>query len=298
MRDLRGKRALITGAASGIGRAISLRLAREGADVCLLDIDRTGMSAVAEQAAALHVRTLEIGCDVTQSDEIRGAVQHLLETWQAIDILVNNAGVAYYGPTLKMSESQWQWLLAINLHAPIQFTRELLPTLLQRDSAHVVNIASVAGLVAGGRFCAYHVSKFGLVGFTEALRAEFGRSGLGVSAICPGPVLTQLYRSAPCGHEHKSTPTPPRFICTTPERVAASTLRAIRRDKGLVLVSPLARVLYYTKRFAPGLVDRVHRIGRRRKIRRRLAAARATPSSPPSTPHGDRPPARAGDHAA
>jgi short-subunit dehydrogenase len=126
--------------------------------------------------------------------------------------------------------------------------------------------------VAGGRFCAYHVSKFGLVGFSEALRAEFGRQGLGVSAICPGPVLTNLYRSTPSGHRDRPTPHPPRWICTTPERVAEKTLRAIRRDQGLVLVSPLAHVLYYTKRLAPWLLDDLQRIGRRRKMRRKAAA--------------------------
>jgi short-subunit dehydrogenase len=184
-----------------------------------------------------------------------------------VDILINNAGVAYYGPTHHMTPQQWQWVLAVNLHAPIQFTHELLPVLLDRDEAHILNLASIAGLVAGGRFCAYHVTKFGLVGFSEALRAEYGRQGLGVTALCPGPVQTNLYRSAACGHKSKQTPTPPSWICTTPERVAEKAIRAIRRDRGLVLVSPLAYLLYYAKRLVPGLLDRLQNIGRRRKMR-------------------------------
>jgi len=159
----------------------------------------------------------------------------------------------------------------VNLHAPIQLTQQLLPALLARPEAHVLNMASITGLVAGGRFCAYHVSKFGLVGFSEAIRAEFGRQGLGVTALCPGPVRTNLYRATPSGHKHRATPTPPAWICTTPERVAARAIRAIRRDQRLVLVSPLAYTLYYFKRFAPGLLDAVQRIGRRRKMKQKAA---------------------------
>ncbi|MFV2066850.1 MAG: hypothetical protein ACC645_07685, partial [Pirellulales bacterium] len=107
--------------------------------------------------------------------------------------------------------------------------------------------------------------------FSEAIRAEFGRQGLGVSTICPGPVLTNLYRASPSGHADRSTPHPPAWICTTPERVAAKIIRAIRRDQRLVLVSPLAHLLHVTKRTAPWLLDALQRIGRRKKMRRKAA---------------------------
>jgi NAD(P)-dependent dehydrogenase (short-subunit alcohol dehydrogenase family) len=262
MREFRNKKALITGAASGLGRAIALRLAREGTHLYLVDIDEVHLDSVACQARRMGVDAIGARCDVARPSEITATVQQLLGTWGHLDILVNNAGVAYYGPTLNMTPSQWDWILAVNLLAPIQFTRELLPVLLRRAEAHIVNMASITGLVAGGRFCAYHVSKFGLVGFTEAIRAEFGRQGLGVSAICPGPVLTNLYQSTPSGHKHKPTPLPPKWICTTPERVAAKTIKAIRRDKGLVLVSPVAYALYYAKRLCPWLLDGLHRVGK------------------------------------
>ncbi|OHB75004.1 MAG: short-chain dehydrogenase [Planctomycetes bacterium RBG_16_64_10] len=275
MREIRGKKALITGGAAGLGRAIAEQLARAGADVYLLDIDRLGLTDAVGQLRSLGVEAIGAYCDVAQPDQISASVQGLMARWGGLDILVNNAGVAYYGPTLSMTAAQWDWILAVNLHAPIQFTRELLPVLLERAEAHILNMASITGLVAGGRFCAYHVSKFGLVGFSEALRAEFGRQGLGVTALCPGPVRTNLYCATPSGHKHKATPTPPRWICTTPERVAAKAVRAIRRDQRLVLVSPLAYTLYYTKRFAPGLLDALQRIGRRRKMRQKEAARAA-----------------------
>lgn len=273
MRDLKGKKALVTGAASGLGRAIAVRLAQEGVDLFLVDIDEPGLE---ETAALIHphgVAVEQARCDLGSRDEINRLVARLGQVWGEgeLDVLVNNAGVAYYGPTHLMTPDQWEWLLDINLRGPIRLTTALLPGLLDRPEAHVLNMCSISGLVAGGRFSAYHVSKFGLIGYSEALRAEYGRNGLGVTALCPGPVRTQLYRNAPCGHQHKTTPEPPAWICASPEQVANKAVRAIQRDWGLVLVSPLAYLLYYAKRLCPGLLDHLQRFGRRRKMRKKAA---------------------------
>ena len=276
MRTIRGKIALVTGAASGLGKAIALRLADEGANLELWDLNLAGAQAVASYARRLGVDASAQQCDVSQRDQLDWRIDRLLERG-GVDILVNNAGVGFYGPTTSMTTEQWDWLLAINLHAPIHITTRLLPSLLDRHEAHVLNMASICGLVAGGRFAAYHVSKFGLVGFSEALRAEYGRQGLGVTAVCPGPVRTKLYASAPCGNKNKATPEPPTYICTTTVRVARKAVRAIRRDRGLVLVGSLAYGLYYTKRFAPGLLDAIQRIGRQRRMKKKAAKLAARP---------------------
>jgi len=290
MRTIRGKKALITGAASGLGRAIACRLAQQGADLFLLDIDRRGLDAVVAATRRFGIAAVGRTCDVALPAEVTATTDAVLAKWGGVDILVNNAGVAYYGPTLNMTPEQWDWVLAVNLRAPIQFTRELLPSLLDRPEAHVVNMASITGLVAGGRFCAYHVSKFGLVGFGEAIRAEFGIQGIGVSTICPGPVLTNLYRAAPSGHADRPTPQPPAWICTTPDRVAVKTIRAIRRDQRLVLVSPLAHLLYAVKRATPWFLDALQRVGRRKKMRRKAAewAARRPTNGPEAAENGRR----------
>jgi short-subunit dehydrogenase/dienelactone hydrolase len=265
MRDLVGKRALVTGAASGIGRAIALALANEGTHVYLLDIDDRRVAEVADAARALGVEAATAYCDATKPTQISAAIRGMLDRWQAIDILVNNVGVAYYGPTENMTAEQWDWLLQINLHAPIQFTRELLPMLVERPEAHILNVCSIAGLVAGGRSTAYQVSKFGLVGFTEALRSEFVRKGVGLTALCPGAVRTNLYRSAVSGRPERPVPEPPAWICATPEQVARKAIRGIKRNSAMVLVTPLAYLLWYFKRIAPGLVDRLNCIGRRKR---------------------------------
>lgn len=266
MKSIRGKRALVTGAASGIGREIARQLALEGAHVYLLDIDETGLGEVVRDAQVCGVEAVADRCDLTQPGQITAAISALLSRWGGVDILVNNAGVAYYGPTDKMTVAQWDWVLGVNLLAPIQITRELLPTLLARPDAHILNVCSIAGLIAGPRTSAYHVSKFGLVGLTESLRAEYGRRGLGVTALCPGPVRTKLYSSAAAGKK-RPVPVPPAWLCVSAERVGMAAVRAIRRNDRLVLMTPVAHLLFNAKRFAPGFIDWLNHVGRRRKQR-------------------------------
>lgn len=271
MRNLRGKKALVTGAASGIGRAIALRLARAGVDLFLLDIDDPALEVVADECRQAGVDVVARHCDVADSVQISEAVGALLGRWAGADILVNNAGVGYYGPTVNMSAEQWDRLLSINLHAPIQFTRELLPTLLSRPRAHVVNVSSMCGYFGAGRLAAYCTSKFAIAGFSEALRCEYGRQGLGVTAVCPGFVWTDFFRSTRCESTDQQAPVPPKWICTSADHVARKVMAAIRHDRRLVLATPLGYAAYYLKRFAPGLIDRLQRIGRRGKIKRKAA---------------------------
>jgi 3-oxoacyl-[acyl-carrier protein] reductase len=270
MHTLRGKRALITGAGSGIGRAIALRLAGEGADVCLVDIDQEAMNGTARDAAALGVRTLPLRCDVREPAEIAAAVEELLAAWGGVEILVNNAGVSHYGPTDLMTPGQWERVLSINLHAPVHFIRLLLPALLRQPEAHLVNIVSMYGFFAVRKTAAYHATKFALLGLTESLRAEYGPIGIGVTAVCPGFVTTGLFRPGTASCPGDENPHPPRWLCTTPERVAEKTVRAIYRNQRLVLVTPLAFGMYYFKRLAPWLLDWVQNIDRGTRTRKRL----------------------------
>jgi short-subunit dehydrogenase len=293
MKSIRGKRALVTGAASGIGREIALRLALEGVDVWLLDIDQAGLEDVARDARVCGVRAVAAQCDLSKPAQISGALAEMIAEWGAIEILVNNAGVAYYGPTEKMTASQWDWLLAINLEAPIRITRELLPVLLRQPNAHILNVCSVAGLVAGPRSAAYHVSKFGLVGFTESLRAEFGRRGIGVTAMCPGPVRTNLYKSAVSGSKHKPVPTPPAWLCATPEHIADRAVRAILSNRRMVVITPIAHLLFNAKRFAPWFLDSLNHFTLRKRKPVVDTARNASPALRPFQPAEEEPLSRA-----
>ena len=266
MKQIRNKKALVTGAASGIGRGITLALAKEGADLFLWDVNEAGLAAVVAEIQPYGVRAQGATVDLTKPDQISAAIQSLQQSWGPVDILVNNDGVAYYGPTHKMTAAQWDWLLQINLLAPIQITRELLPTLLDRPEAHILNVCSISGLVAGGRFSAYHTSKFGLIGFTESLRAEYGRRGLGVTSLCPGPVQTNLYRQCATGRDGKSAPEPPRWLCASVEQVARRAIQAIYRNQRMPVVGLMAHLLLNLKWLAPGLIDFLNHFRRKKRV--------------------------------
>lgn len=267
MKKIEGKTAFLTGAASGIGRELALQLSALGCNLYLVDIDEEGLNDVA-RVAGQHVQVRTQICDLADSSAISSTLCDFDRNTDVIDLLINNAGVAYYGPTHAMTQKQWDWLMKINLLAPIQITNHFLPRLMERPDAHIANMCSISGMVAGGRFAAYHTSKFGLIGFTEALRAEYGRKGIGVTAVCPGPVQTNLYEAAAAAEDGR-VPTPPGFLCASAARVAALTIRAIRRNKRQVVITPMAHGLYQLKRFAPGLIDFANQFSRKKK--RRLA---------------------------
>jgi short-subunit dehydrogenase len=279
MRTIRGKRALVTGAAGGIGRAIALALAREGADLYLLDVDQAKLAAVVEEAQRFGIAAVGRCCDLARPEEITATVNALLEEWGSLDILINNAGVSYHGKTEGMSAERWQWILGINLLAPIQLTRELLPTLLALEEAHVLNVCSILGLIALPKFAAYQTSKFGLVGFSESLRAEYAGRGLGVTALCPGFVRTNIFQAmVDPAHGATSMKKPPARFYASPELVAARAIKAIYRNQGVVPVTLLARFLWFAKRLAPRLWDFASRAGKKKRKRPPASPAEQTPN--------------------
>lgn len=251
MKTLRGRKALITGGASGIGRALTLALADAGVDCYVLDVDEPGMAAVLAEARQRGVQAAGAKCDLTQPAAVTKAVGELLAAWGSIHILVNNAGVGCYGAMDQLTDEQWDRVLRINLLAPIQLTRELLPVLLAQDEAHILNMGSLASHIAMRKLGPYNVSKFGLLGLSETLRSEYGRGALGVTTICPGFVDTPIYdRSIIAGRKIRK---PHRRMMTTPEHIARRAMRAMRRNEPVVVITALARVLWLLKRLAPGL---------------------------------------------
>jgi 3-oxoacyl-[acyl-carrier protein] reductase len=261
MQIMRGRKALVTGAGAGIGRAIGLALAREGADLFLIDIDNDKLEAVALEARALGVTVVTRMCDLAEPAAISATTRSLIAEWGALNILINNAGLTWYGPTEAMSAEQWRRIMAVNLLAPIQLFRELLPLLAAADEAHVVNVCSMFGLTPWRKAAAYQTSKHGLVGFTAALRAEFQRAHFGITALCPGFVRTTLLDGT------AGDRAVPAWISTTPETVAAKAINAIRRNRGLVLVTPATHFYWRLYRVAPRLVDWLLREGWRRRGR-------------------------------
>jgi short-subunit dehydrogenase len=281
MKTIAGKKALVTGAASGIGRSIATALAREGAELYLIDVNESALVDLAASLRRQGVRVVACACDLRDSCQVDEALDQLLREWGSVDIVVNNAGVAYYGPTAMMSDEQWDSVLAVNLLAPTQIVRRLLPALQQQRESHIVNICSIAGLVAVKRAAAYSLTKFALVGFTEALRSELGRYGIGVTAVCPGYVRTAIFRSTMNSGGERGARECSRWLSVSPDAVARRVVRAIRKNRPLVVITPLARALWLFKRAWPNLLPAFSG-----GLRRRAAAPQlATPETSQHRPH-------------
>ncbi|WP_298878482.1 SDR family oxidoreductase [uncultured Bradyrhizobium sp.] len=248
----------MTGAASGIGRAITVALAQEGVNLVITDHDATGLTATEERAAREGVTVTTCLCDLTQPAEITAMLNRLFEA-APLHILVNCAGIAVFGQQRSISDADWRNLMAVNLLAPMQITTELLNRLARTDEAHIVNVSSIFGLVPVRELAAYQASKYGLVGFTLALRNDYHRENFGVSVICPGLVTTPMVAEGGPSKIYSKRPRLPEWLYTTPEHVADTTIKAIKRDKGLVVVTLLARVIWRLNRFFPGLVDLLNR---------------------------------------
>ncbi len=264
VRRLAGKHAIVTGAASGIGRAITLELARQKCHLFLIDIDSAGLDEVAEDAIACGVQVSRCAVDLADPRQISDALRRVVGQWKQIDILVNNAGICFCGGSTNMKPEQWDRLMSVNLLAPVQITRELLPYLLSRPRSHIINVASMYGLFATSRCTAYHTTKFGLVGFSEALRAEYKRFGLGVTTLCPGFVKTKLLTSMH-NQDARAQQGLPAWLSTTPHTVARRAVQAIRWNRSLVVISPFAKFGYFCKRLSPGLLAAFVSMGRRKR---------------------------------
>jgi 3-oxoacyl-[acyl-carrier protein] reductase len=159
------------------------------------------------------------------------------------------------------SDLDWRNLMAVNLLAPMQITTQLINVLARSDEAHIVNVASIFGLVPVRELAAYQASKYGLVGFTLAMRSDYHRKNFGISVICPGLVKTPMVEPDGPSKIYAKVPRIPAWLYTTPERVAQATVNAIKRDKGLVVITFAAQVMWRLNRFFPGLLDLLNREG-------------------------------------
>jgi 3-oxoacyl-[acyl-carrier protein] reductase len=287
MRVIRGKKALITGAASGIGRAIALALAQEGADVFLVDINEEGLADLARELGRYGTKVVTATCDLSEPAQIEALTVNLRRRWNGLNILVNNAGVTYYGHTHLMAGAQWNRILAINLLAPIQLTHKLLPLLLTASEAHILNVCSMFGLATWRKTAAYQTTKFGLVGFSAALRAEYCGDTFGVTALCPGFVRSSLLQAGESDRPDRELAVP-AWISASAEQTAAKAIRAIHRNQGVVLVTPAAHLYWRLARFFPGLVDWLTREGWRRRGRPKLSADPESTAAGQSAPSLDR----------
>jgi len=197
MRDFAGRTAVVTGAASGIGRALAERAARVGMAVVLADVEPEALARAAEEMAAAGHHVLAVRTDVSDAESVEELARRALDAFGAIHLVCNNAGVApaaRFRPVWEYPLEDWRWTLDVNLWGVIHGVRTFMPILLRQDAGHMVNTASVAGLISGSSTPVYGVAKHGVVRLTEAVYASLKETGapVGVSVLCPGVVRTNI----------------------------------------------------------------------------------------------------------
>ncbi|MBW2289348.1 MAG: SDR family NAD(P)-dependent oxidoreductase [Deltaproteobacteria bacterium] len=257
--NLAGKTALVTGAASGIGRSTALAFARRGADLFLCDLDAAGLAETSKSAQELGRDVFSARVDVANRDEMRAFAAEVHARTDAVDILMNNAGVAIGGGFLDTSDEDWDWIVGINLMGVVNGCRCFVPAMASAGrGGHVVNLSSAAGYLASEALAAYSTTKFAVLGLSEALRDELARHRIGVTAVCPGLIDTPITRNARLRGATLDRPEARTQMIDTyrrrgygPDRVAENILKAIGRNRAVAPISVEAWGGYYLKRFAP-----------------------------------------------
>ena len=280
--NLAGKTVVVTGAASGIGRATALAFADRGADLAICDVNETGLAEVAAEIERRGRRALTARVDVGKLEEMQAFGARVHEHTEAADIVVANAGVGLGAGFLETSIEDWRWIVDINLWGVIHTCHVFLPRMAGRFApsrasrdlpkggggrgGHVVIVSSAAGYLATEALVAYSTTKFAVFGLAEALRDEIHHRGIGVTAVCPGIINTPITGSARL-RGRQADPRMRELMVEFyrkrnygPEKVAAGIVKAVARDAAVAPVSPEAWAMYLLKRVSPRLVARLNRV--------------------------------------
>ena len=266
--DLSGCWVAITGAGSGIGAAIARAAVDRGANVAICDLDPARLAAITRELEPRTAQVVAVEADVSDRGAVEAFAAAVHERTAAVDIVVNNAGITLAASALETTPQDWDRVLGVNLMGVIHGCDAFVPAMCARGGpGHVVNIASMDGIAAMEGFAAYATAKFAVMGYSESLRAELANHGIGVTAMCPGPIRTSIvhdmeargrwagtYRDRIRSESAKGAP---------PSRVARAVFRSVGANRAVCPVTGLAWATYYLKRLMPGrtaaMLNRVER---------------------------------------
>jgi short-subunit dehydrogenase len=262
MTTIRGSAAAVTGAASGIGRALALELAARGCDLALADRDEAGLHATAaEIGRAGSQKVTAHRVDVGEPQQIADFARAAIAAHPGLNIVVNNAGVALLGQFNEIDQAQMDWLMDINFWGVVHSTRAFLPHLARQREAHIVNLSSIFGIVAPPGQTAYAAAKFAVRGFSESLRHELqmAASPVRLSVVHPGGIATNIVRNSRAGtgvtDNARRAQTIERFDAvakTTPAAAALRIIVGIEKNQPRILIGNDARFMDLLQRFRPG----------------------------------------------
>ncbi|MGD8977816.1 MAG: SDR family oxidoreductase [Gammaproteobacteria bacterium] len=250
-----GQRVFITGSASGLGRAMALRFAREGCRVAVADVNDARAMEAAEEVETAGGEALVLHCDITSDASVSDAAAEVDEAWGGVDVLINNAGVAAAGTVIDTPMEDWSWMIDTNLLGAVRMCRALVPSMQAQRSGYVINVASAAGIVQSPGMASYNVAKAGMIALSETLRNEVRRFGIGVTVVCPSFFATNLmesYRGPATGVRDMADKLMRRSSLDADD-VADAVYRAMEKDELFVFAHNEARLAYHFKRLMPGV---------------------------------------------
>ncbi len=261
MTAIPGAAVAVTGAASGIGRALAIELAARGADLALADRDEAGLQAVAAEIAKANPRKVSLHrVDVSSPEEIAGFAREAIAAHPSLNIVINNAGVALLGQFHEIDQAQIEWLFNINFWGVVHSTRVFLPQLASQPEAHIVNVSSIFGIVAPPGQTAYSAAKFAVRGFSESLRHELqmAKSPVRLSVVHPGGIKTNIVRNSRAGtgvtDNERRAQSIERFDAiarTSPKDAALRIIKGIEKNEPRILIGSDARFMDLLQRFRP-----------------------------------------------
>jgi len=263
MTAINGSAAAVTGAASGIGRALAIELAARGCDLAIADRDEAGLAGVAAELGKSGRKVTTHRVDVSDPAQIQQFAGAATSAHPGLNIVVNNAGVALLGHFNEIDQAQFEWLMNINFWGVVHGTRAFLPHLATRPAAHVVNISSIFGIIAPAGQTAYCSSKFAVRGFSEALRHEFwlAKSPINLTVVHPGGIKTNIVRNMRMGtviaaDNARRVESIERFdndfARTTAQAAAQTIIKGIEKNAPRVLIGGDAKFMDLLQRFRPG----------------------------------------------
>jgi NAD(P)-dependent dehydrogenase (short-subunit alcohol dehydrogenase family) len=263
--------AIVTGGASGIGRALARDLARRGADVVLADVQIDAANVVAAEICDSGGKASAHYLDVADSEAVENFVARIAAEKGRLDYMFNNAGIAIFGEFRDFSSADWKRILDINVNGVFAGTAAAYAVMIRQGTGHIVNTASVAGLIPSPGFTAYCASKHAVVGLSTSLRAEAAEYGVKVSVICPGFIKTPMFDSKTVGMPKESESSARALrMAMAPEECAARVLEGVAKNKAVIPVTGHAKVLWALMRYFPGLVHALIRRTAKRLHQKRV----------------------------
>lgn len=248
--NFKNKLVLITGASSGIGLAAALQFAKKGANLILVARNKDKLQQAADELKKFSTSVFVYECDVSKKSDVENMAKSILEKHDSIDILVNNAGFAIYGPVSKLSIEEIESQMATNYFGMIYCVKNFLPSMINKKSGHIVNVASVAASFGLPGIASYCASKFAMLGFSEGLKHELKGTGVGITVVSPIMVRTNFF-------DHPSFEKMPKYSPTSlsPETVANAILKAANSSRLEIIVPPFVRGAVWMKETFPYLIN-------------------------------------------